>query len=247
MAFMYLEESQLFRDGAKCTLPLDLSNTTINNIVYDEKTNLAHYLTANTRSVWRGLLRLDSKVPSQGTYLTEDSKSAMLLEARASTNPGVDVSQPYKNLIAYLPKINTPDIFIKILDYVGGFTATTTNTGTSITSIAGFSIPPETTHYEAVITGTGIASGTQLYNIVSTTGYLSKPATASNSNVQISFTDFILPVGYKTFDVMVNGVSKQEGATKDYTRLYDGFRETIRFNTAPGYTAWVQVKVTQDN
>ena len=71
---------------------------------------------------------------------------------------------------------------------------------------------------------------------------MSNTANANSSNVQISFTDFNLPVGYETKSIMVSGVSKQEGATKDWTRLYDGFRETIRFGVAPGYNAWVQIE-----
>jgi hypothetical protein len=63
--------------------------------------------------------------------------------------------------------------------------------------------------------------------------------------VQVSFVDFPLPVGLETKTVMVAGAVKQEGSTKDYTRLFNGFKETIRFGTAPEYTAWVQIQATR--
>ena len=70
-------------------------------------------------------------------------------------------------------------------------------------------------------------------------------ATASASGVSISFLDFNLPVGLETKTVISAGAIKQEGATKDYTRLYDGFIETIRFAVAPGVSAWVQIQATK--
>lgn len=54
-------------------------------------------------------------------------------------------------------------------------------------------------------------------------------------------TDFALPVGWTATEVLSAGNSKREGATKDYTRLFDGFRETIRFAVAPGAAVWVQI------
>jgi hypothetical protein len=54
-------------------------------------------------------------------------------------------------------------------------------------------------------------------------------------------TDFVLPVGWTAIEVISAGASKREGSTKDFTRLYDGFRETIRFAVAPGAAVWVQI------
>lgn len=55
--------------------------------------------------------------------------------------------------------------------------------------------------------------------------------------------DFPLPVGWTAKEVISAGASKREGATKDFTRLYDGFKETIRFGVAPGAATWVQTKM----
>jgi hypothetical protein len=54
-------------------------------------------------------------------------------------------------------------------------------------------------------------------------------------------TDFTLQVGYTAIEVISGRSSQREGSTKDFTRLFDGFRETIRFNVAPGNAAWVQI------
>jgi hypothetical protein len=55
-----------------------------------------------------------------------------------------------------------------------------------------------------------------------------------------SQTDFALPAGWEAIEVISAGASKREGAAKDWTRLYDGFKETVRFNVAPGNGTWVQ-------
>jgi hypothetical protein len=54
-------------------------------------------------------------------------------------------------------------------------------------------------------------------------------------------TDFVLPAGYTAISVQLNGAIKREGTAKDYTVLFDGFVETVRFNTAPGASQWVSV------
>jgi hypothetical protein len=56
-----------------------------------------------------------------------------------------------------------------------------------------------------------------------------------------SQTDFVLPVGWEATEVISGGASKREGSTKDWTRVFDGFRETIRFAVAPGNAVWVQI------
>jgi hypothetical protein len=56
-------------------------------------------------------------------------------------------------------------------------------------------------------------------------------------------TDFVLPTGWEAQGVTLAGVEKREGATKDWTRKYDGFKETISFAVAPGAAAWVQTEV----
>lgn len=53
-------------------------------------------------------------------------------------------------------------------------------------------------------------------------------------------TDFTLPPGWSVKDVLVGGVRKRLGATKDYTVIFDGYRDTVRFAASPG-AAWVQV------
>lgn len=54
-------------------------------------------------------------------------------------------------------------------------------------------------------------------------------------------TDFLVPKGFKVVAVYSAGSLKREGATKDWTRLQDGYQETVRFAVAPGASAWVSI------
>lgn len=56
-----------------------------------------------------------------------------------------------------------------------------------------------------------------------------------------SQTDFVLPAGHELVEACSAGALKREGASKDFTRVYDGFKETVRFGTQQG-TNWVQLK-----
>jgi hypothetical protein len=58
-------------------------------------------------------------------------------------------------------------------------------------------------------------------------------------------TDFTLPAGWEVERVVSGGSTKRESPTsansKDWMRVFDGFRETVRFAVAPGNGVWVQV------
>jgi hypothetical protein len=59
-------------------------------------------------------------------------------------------------------------------------------------------------------------------------------------------TDFVLPVGYTAQAVFSSGVQMFEGTTGNrFTRLFDGFKETIRFLTAPGNAVWVKIRAVR--
>ena len=240
--WMYEQEKQLFRDGAQCCLP-DSGN--IVDLTYDDVTDKWVAVSATNESSWTGLVRTNVTAVPAGSNSKVVATSGVKLNARTTTNPGVDVTIPAYLLreellkdgedSGKLSRIQVP------LDYVGGFTATTVTGNTAITSVAGLSYPSQTTIIGARVSGTGIPANTTIVGISGTTIYLSAAATASASAVQISFVDFVLPIGMEAKEVISAGAIKTEGATKDFTRLYDGFRETIRFGTAPGYTAAVQI------
>lgn len=242
--WMYEQEKQLFRDNAQCCLP-DSGN--LNHLSYDDATDKWIAISATNESEWSGLVRTNVKAVPAGSFSKVMTTSGVKLEARTTTNPGVDVSIPAYGLREELvkraesaAKLNAQ---LATYDYVGGFTATTTNGSTSITSVAGLSYP--TRYVGAQITGTGIAAGTLITAVSDTTIYISKPATATGTAVQISFTDFILPVGHEAKTVLLAGVAQKEGATAAFTRLFDGFKETIRFNTASAYNANVTIQAAR--
>jgi hypothetical protein len=102
-----------------------------------------------------------------------------------------------------------------------------------------------TSYIGARISGSGIPTNTTITAVSGTTIYISAPATATATGVSISFLDFRVPTGLETEVVTSAGSIRREGATSDFTRLFDGFVETIRFATAPGATAWVQIQATR--
>lgn len=242
--WMYEQEKQLFRDGAQCCLP---DSGAIVDLAYDDATDKWIAVSATNESEWSGLVRTSVKAVPAGSFSKVAATSGVKLEARTTSSPGVDITIPAYGLREELVKRAESAARLArnltTFDYVGGFTANTTNGSTSITNVAGLSYP--TSYIGAQVTGAGIPAGTVITAVSGTTAYLSKVATATGTAVQISFTDFILPVGYEAKAVMSSGALKQEGATKDYTRLFDGFKETLRFGAAPGYTAWVQVQAVR--
>lgn len=56
-----------------------------------------------------------------------------------------------------------------------------------------------------------------------------------------SQTDFTLPVGWEALEVASAGARKREGATKDWTRKFDGFKETVSFGVGRAASEWVQI------
>ena len=120
------------------------------------------------------------------------------------------------------------------------FSANTTNISPNLTSVSSVSGTP---YIGMGIYGTGIPAGTVINYIGSNYYLLSANATATTSSViSIGQTTFTLNVGYSNKSVYSNGSEKIEGSTKDYVVNFDGFKETITFNTTPGVGAWVQVQ-----
>jgi hypothetical protein len=242
--WMYEQEKHMFRDGAQVTLP---DANSIVDLTYDDLTDKWMAVSATNESEWSGLVRTSVTASPAGSYSKVTAASGIQLQARTTTNPGVDITIPAANLREELLKdaeaANKLNAQLAIFDYVGGFTANTTSGTTSIASAAGITYP--VSYIGARVTGTGIPTDTFILGINGTTLYLSKAATATGTAVQLSFTDFILPVGYEAKVVLSAGLVKTEGTTKDYVRLFDGFKETIRFGTAPGYNTAVQIQATR--
>ena len=243
-SFMYEQEKQLFRAGAISVLP---DSSSIVDMSYDDATDRWVAVSASNESYWTGLVRSSVTPVSAGTYSRVVTNSGVELVARATTNPGVDVTiPPYglrEELVKRAESASRLSRQITIYDFVGGFTASTTNGSTAITSVANLTYP--TSYIGARISGSGIPANTTITGVSGTTIYISAPATATATGVTVSFLDFILPVGMEARVVMSAGLIRREGSTADYARLYDGFRETIRFATAPGNTAWVQIQATR--
>ena len=242
--WMYEQEKQMFRDGAQVTLP---DAGSIVDLTYDDATDKWIAVSSANESEWSGLVRTSVMASPAGSYTKTVAASGIQMHARSTTNPGVDINIPAYGLREEL--VNRSQAAARLarnmvaFDYVGGFTANTTTGATSITSVASLTYP--VSYVGARISGAGIPANTTVVGVSGTTIYISAAATATASGVQISFVDFNLPLGYEAREVLTAGLAKIEGATKDFTRLFDGFKETIRFGTAPGYNAAVQIQATR--
>lgn len=244
--WMYEQEKQMFRDGAQVTLP---DAGSIVDLAYDDATDKWLAVSATNESEWSGLVRTSVTPSPAGSYSKISAASGIQLQARTTTNPGVDVTIPSYGLREEL--VNRSQAAARLarnmvaFDYVGGFTANTTTGSTAIASVASLTYP--VSYVGARISGAGIPANTTVVAVSGTTIYMSAAATATASGVQISFVDFNLPVGYEAREVSLAGVVQREGATSAWQRLYDGFKETIRFGTAPSYTALVQIQAVRSN
>ena len=240
--FMYEQEKQMFRANAQSVLP---DAGSIVDMAYDDATDRWVAVSAANESYWTGLVRNKVVAVPAGSYTKIVATSGIELAARSTTNPGVDVTIPAYGLREELVKRSEAAARLgkelSTFDYVGGFTANTTSGSTAIT-VTGSGITYPASYIGARISGSGIPANTTIVAVSGTTLYLSAAATATATTVSITFLDFALPMGMETKTVMSAGSVKQEGSTKDYTRLYDGFMETIRFAAAPGVTTWVQVQ-----
>lgn len=243
-SWAYEQEKQMFRDGTQVCLP---DTNPVLDMAYDDAKARWVVVSSTSESEWSGLVRTAVTTVPAGNYTKVATTSGVKLEARSTGNPGVDITiPPYllrTELVRRAEAAARLTNSLQTFDYVGGFTATTTTGSTAVTSASGISYPGS--YIGAQVTGTGVQAGTIVSTISGTTLYLSKPATASGTNVQLSFTDFVLPTGYEAKQVFSAGAQKQEGTTKDYTRIFDGFKETIRFGVAPGYQAWVSIQAAR--
>jgi hypothetical protein len=242
--WMYEQEKQMFRAGAMCCLP---DAGSIVDLTYDEATDKWIAASATNRSEFSGLVRTSVTATPAGSYSKLAAAGGVTLQARTTTSPGVDITIPAYGLREELVKraeaaarLNAQ---LATFDYVGGFTANTTTGNTAIVSVAGLTYP--TSYIGARVSGSGIPANTTIVAVSGTTIYLSAAATATATGVAIAFADFILPVGYEAKEVSLAGAAQREGATQQFTRLFDGFKETIRFGTAPSHTALIQIQAAK--
>jgi hypothetical protein len=223
-AFMYEQEKFLWT--GPCTLP---DAGAVVSIGYGRMQDKLMVVSAANRSFWTGLSRTSVTPVTAGSYTQCATESGVDLMARITTNPGVDVSIPAYGLREEL--FNRAERAARLarltqcLDYVGGFTATTVNGSTALTNVAGLSIPSTVNPRGIPVSGSGITAGAVITDVVGTTVYIDKPATAGASGVQVTLGAVPLPTGYELADLFVDGALRTEGSTNHFTRSYDGFVE----------------------
>jgi len=243
--WMFDQERRMFQSGAQITLP---ASTAVSDLVYDDQQDKWVASQPTFESSFTGLIRTASAAPSAGTFNKVSATNGVKLSSRATTLPGVDVTVPPYGLREELVRRAeaaakaTRPITALNRDAIG-FTATTTNASSALTAVSVTSGVP---YIGMVVSGTGIPAGTRIIGINGTIYYLNANATATATAVAIGQTSFTLPVGFTAVEVMTAGNSRQEGATKDYVRNFDGFAETVQFAVSPGSGAWCQFIVRKE-
>jgi Concanavalin A-like lectin/glucanases superfamily len=243
--WMYEQEKQMFRDGAQITLP---AATAVLDLAYDEQLDKWVAIQAGSESSFTGLIRTATGTPSAGSFSKVSAQSGVKLMARTTTSPGVDVTVPAYGLREELVRRGEAAAkaskTLTVFDYDSiGFTATTTNTSNQLTIVASVVGTP---YIGMGITGTGIPANTTISGINGATYMMSAAATATGTVIALGQSTFTLSAGWTTTEVLSAGNSKREGATKDFVRTYDGFKETIKFAVAPGSATWVQLTAKKE-
>jgi trimeric autotransporter adhesin len=81
----------------------------------------------------------------------------------------------------------------------------------------------------------------ELYNRAERAAALSRPLVPFDFDAILGQTDFALPSGYTAAQVKSTRADQREGSSKDFTRGFDGFVETIKFVAGRSAGEWVQL------
>jgi hypothetical protein len=239
--WMYAQELAMFAAGAQITLP---DSGAVVDVDYDPQENCIKVVSAANESKFVGLCRVSTAPASAGSFTKVAHRGGIKLLARSTTNPGVDIVVPPLNLREEVYRKGAEAAaaaskFRAELDWDGSFTATTTLNSALLTSVANLTIPPGASLRNVRVSGAGIPASTTILGFSGTTIQLSAPCTAAASGVTVTMQDVVLPTGIEAEAFSIVGAKAREGASKTYTRSFDGFREMLSQVVAPGNTGWL--------
>ena len=241
---IFRTESALFQAGAQGTL--DGTSSAITAMAYDDSTDLLQTATSWGRSAFKDLVRVESEVSTIGA-ITSIAAGAGVVSIASATSARIyqpslrmrDELRRQTEAARALGKIPVPFEFDTI-----AFSATTAVGSPSLTAVAATA---GTAYVGMGITGVGIPAGTTILSINGATYTLSAAATAAGTAVVMGQSSFSLPKGYKPWGVWAAEAKKREGATKTWTRSFDGFVETVNFGVSPGANTWVSIMAIRSN
>ena len=252
LQYAYEQEKLMFVDNAQVALP---DTTSIIDLAFEDDTNRTIAISSNNESYWTGLVRVNTEpVSSGGTLSKVAAASNVHLVARATVDAGVDVTIPQSNIKTMLERDRAIESQqqITIFDFDPvTFTNATLTTNSTLMTVTTANTTNTPVVGMTVTTASGLAAGTYIVGFATGTPnsyYLSNPFTGTTGSTftvtQISFT---LPTGYTATAVYKTGTELRESisATKDWSRSFDGFRETITLTTAPASSDWIQIHATQ--
>ena len=244
IAHIYRTELPLFQSNAQCTI--DGTSTAVTVMAYDDTTDVLQVGTSWGRSAFKDLVRIESAVSTvgaitslsanQGSHITGGASSGRYYQPALLLRDELCRRDEARKALGKVPVFFDSDTI--------SFTATTANASNSLTSV---SVTTGTPYVGMGITGTGIPAGTTITSISGATYTLSANATAAGTAVVMGQSSFDLPKGYTAKAVYSAEALKREGATKTWTRAFDGFKETINFGTSPGNAVWVSIMAVRSN
>jgi hypothetical protein len=186
-----------------------------------------------------------------GSIPFTEQNSLMYLQEQQMFQDGAQVSLPDSatiNELEYDPKedcyrVVTNNYESRIVGLVRTSTATNGNGGniTKVVQKSGVRLLARNTGGIDISTNTLTIAEELRTNKAEAAWGNSRPTKSFDFDATTGQTDFVLPDGWETLEVISAGASKREGSTKDWIRLWDGFKEIIRFGVSPGNGTWVQI------
>jgi hypothetical protein len=241
---IYRTELALFQPNAQCTI--DGTSSAITAMAYDDSTDLLQVGTSWGRSAFKDLVRVESEVSAIGAITSIAAGNGAVSVASATSariyQPSLRFRDELRRQVEAARALGKVPVFFEF-DTIS-FTGTTANASNSLTAV---SVTTGAPYVGMGITGTGIPAGTTITAINGNVYTLSAAATAAGTAVVMGQASFNLPKGYTAKAVYAAEARKREGATKTWTRAFDGFVETINFGTSPGNAVWVSIMAIRSN
>jgi hypothetical protein len=215
-----------------------------------------------TNAAVRVGLRCDGTVPCN---------SAITFVRISATAPSADqIAQIYRDELALFQTgasgtlagaAVSPSSAVTAISYDATTDLTHVGTSTHRSSFKGLTRVSSEATPSGAITSISAAGGALLTG--GTSGYISAPAVTVREAIEGQFkksiekpvvqdyssvvaqTSFELPKGYTTLAFKVDGVAKQEGSSKYWTRTFDGYKESIVPVGGDLTAGWVQIEMVR--
>jgi hypothetical protein len=190
-------------------------------------------------------------VKASATVPTTEAVTFMYEQEKAMFNAGAQITLPSANSLLDIAYDSTSNL-LQTIDTANeatfsGLVRTSTSASTVLSKTARGAnvklLARTSTGVDAVLPALSLREENS--NRARTNSNRLKPNQVFDFDAVTSQVDFTLPAGWQAIEVTSAGSIKREVAgASGWTRVFDGFRETVRFGTAPGNAVWVQITAT---